>query len=255
MIKSFTYQLNQICPIQQPEVDESDYSEFSKKVRFLEILADVENSSVSVLDMNLKKYIFLRSKFIDRFDDQEGGIIHDDPSYYTSLIHHLDLPRVLDSYKKTFSYIMTLPSGERKDYKLILNFRQRDRFGKYLNIILQLVVLELDRNGNIWLVLILDDLLTDKISFSEVNYRLVNIKTGKLCQFNSEMDNIKRKILSDREIEVLELVSRGFVSKEIAHKLFVSVSTVNNHRQNILDKINAANTSEAVAYARNLGLL
>jgi DNA-binding CsgD family transcriptional regulator len=32
-------------------------------------------------------------------------------------------------------------------------------------------------------------------------------------------------------------------------------NTVNNHRQNILEKINAANTSEAVTYARNLGLL
>jgi DNA-binding NarL/FixJ family response regulator len=69
------------------------------------------------------------------------------------------------------------------------------------------------------------------------------------------MERRKKTILSSREIEVLGLVSRGFVSKEIANKLFVSVNTVNNHRQNILEKINAANTSEAVTYARNLGLL
>jgi len=51
------------------------------------------------------------------------------------------------------------------------------------------------------------------------------------------------------------LVSKGFVSKEIADKLFLSVNTINNHRQNILEKTNATNTSEAVSYARNLGLL
>lgn len=62
-------------------------------------------------------------------------------------------------------------------------------------------------------------------------------------------------ILSTREIEVLSLVSKGFVAKEIANKLFVSVSTINYHRQNILEKINAANTSEAVIFAKNLGLV
>jgi len=144
---------------------------------------------------------------------------------------------------------------ERRDYKLILNFRQRDKFGKYLNVILQLVVLELDKKGNIWLVLILDDLLPDKISFEGVNRRLINIKTGKICLFKNELEPNKKNILSTREIEVLGLVSKGFASKEIADKLFLSVNTVNNHRQNILEKVRASNTSEAVIYARNLGLL
>jgi len=61
--------------------------------------------------------------------------------------------------------------------------------------------------------------------------------------------------LSKREIEVLGLVSKGLASKEIADKLFLSVNTVNNHKQNILEKINASNTSQAVNYARNLGLI
>jgi DNA-binding CsgD family transcriptional regulator len=65
----------------------------------------------------------------------------------------------------------------------------------------------------------------------------------------------KSQDLSRREIEVLGLVSKGFASKEIADKLFLSVNTVNNHRQNILEKVRASNTSEAVSYARNLGLL
>jgi len=51
------------------------------------------------------------------------------------------------------------------------------------------------------------------------------------------------------------LVSKGFASKEIADKLFLSINTVNNHRQNILEKVGAVNTTEAVTYARNLGLL
>jgi DNA-binding CsgD family transcriptional regulator len=247
--------LDQIYSHQEFEVDKADYLEFEKKVFFLERLAEVENSSVLVLDLYRKKYIFLRSRHIEPFDNPL--IDHDpqDPFYYSQFIHPDDLPTVMDSYKKTFKFFLSLPLEERKDYKLILNFRQRDKYGKYLNLILQLVVLELDKKGNIWLSLILDDLLPDKVSFDGVNRRLVNIKNGRIYLFKNELESNKKTILSTREIEVLGLVSKGFVSKEIADRLFLSVNTVNNHRQNILEKVGASNTSEAVTYAKNLGLL
>jgi DNA-binding CsgD family transcriptional regulator len=247
--------LNQVYLYQNIEVDNADYLEFEKKVYFLERLSEVENSSVSVLDLYQKKYIFLRSRYLDPFDNPL--IDHDpqDPFYYGQFIHPDDLSIVMDSYNKSFKFFLNLPEEERKDYKLILNFRQRDKYGKYLNLILQLVVLELDKNGNIWLVLILDDLLPDKISFEGVNRRLIHIKTGKICLFKDELESNKKTILSTREVEVLGLVSKGFASKEIADKLFLSINTVNNHRQNILEKVGAVNTTEAVTYARNLGLL
>jgi DNA-binding CsgD family transcriptional regulator len=247
--------LDQIYSIQRPDVGDSDYEEFEKKMCFLERLAEVENSSVNVLDLNLKKYIFLGSKYLYRFENPSIEHNTNDPFYYTQFIHPDDQPLVFDSYRKTFNFILSLPVEERKDYKLILNFRQLDKNGRYLNLILQVVVLELDRKGNIWLILIIDDLLPEKITLSEVSRRLINIKTGKTCLFKNDLLKNNKTVLSTREIEVLDLVSKGFVSKEIADKLYVSVNTVNNHRQNILEKINAANTSEAVIYARNLGLL
>jgi DNA-binding CsgD family transcriptional regulator len=247
--------LDQIYLYQEFEVDNADYLEFEKKVYFLERLSEVENSSVSVLDLYQKKYIFLRSRYLEPFDNP--NIDHDpqDPFYYGQFIHPNDMSKVMDSYIKTFKFFLNLPKEERKDYKLILNFRQRDKHGKYLNIILQLVVLELDKKGNIWLILILDDLLPDKISFDGVNRRLIHLKSGKICLFKNELEPNKKNILSTREIEVLGLVSKGFASKEIADKLFLSINTVNNHRQNILEKVKAVNTTEAVTYARNLGLL
>jgi len=247
--------LDQIYSYQNFEVDDADYLEFEKKVYFLERLAEVENGSVIVLDLYQKKYIFMRSRYIEPFDNPL--IDHDpqDPFYYSQFIHPDDLPIVMDSYKKTFNFFLNQPAEERKNYKLIQNFRQRDKYGKYLNVILQLVVLELDRKGNIWLALILDDLLPDKISFEGVNRRVINIKSGKICLFQNELEPNKKTILSTREIEVLSLVSKGFASKEIADKLFLSINTVNNHRQNIIEKVRASNTSEAVNYARNLGLL
>ena len=45
------------------------------------------------------------------------------------------------------------------------------------------------------------------------------------------------------------------LSKKISNKLSVSIHTVNKHRQNIMQKMNANNIIEAMEYARKLGLL
>lgn len=51
------------------------------------------------------------------------------------------------------------------------------------------------------------------------------------------------------------MVSKGMLSKEISDKLFLSIHTVNKHRQNIMQKMNTNNVLEAIDYARKLGLL
>ncbi|MBN2085567.1 MAG: AAA family ATPase [Anaerolineales bacterium] len=61
--------------------------------------------------------------------------------------------------------------------------------------------------------------------------------------------------LSDRELEVLHLLARGMSNQEIARKLVITVGTVKSHVNHILEKLNARNRTEAVARARDLGLL
>ena len=48
---------------------------------------------------------------------------------------------------------------------------------------------------------------------------------------------------------------QGFLSKEIAYKLNLSIYTVNNHRKNILAKLNVDNAIEAINKAENFGIL
>lgn len=56
--------------------------------------------------------------------------------------------------------------------------------------------------------------------------------------------------LTERELEVLQLVLKGLSSKEISEKLFISLTTVNTHRQNILIKTGKKSTKELVAGIR-----
>jgi len=61
--------------------------------------------------------------------------------------------------------------------------------------------------------------------------------------------------LSDRELEVLRLLAAGKPNRQIAEELVVALSTVKKHVAHILDKLGAANRTEATARARELGLL
>lgn len=61
--------------------------------------------------------------------------------------------------------------------------------------------------------------------------------------------------LSARELEVLRLMAEGVGNKEIAKRLFVSVNTVRNHVQGILEKLEAHSKLEAVAVATRQGII
>jgi LuxR family maltose regulon positive regulatory protein len=61
--------------------------------------------------------------------------------------------------------------------------------------------------------------------------------------------------LSQRELEVLRLIAQGLSNREISERLFLAVITVKGHNRNIFRKLQVRRRTEAVARARELGLL
>lgn len=58
-----------------------------------------------------------------------------------------------------------------------------------------------------------------------------------------------RKSLTERETEVMALIVRGFINKEIADRLNISLTTVITHRKNIMDKLGLRSVSALTIYA------
>lgn len=61
--------------------------------------------------------------------------------------------------------------------------------------------------------------------------------------------------LSSRELEIVQLIAKGLVAKEISRKLNLSTHTVYTHRKNIMEKLKLRRPSELVLYAVNNGLI
>ncbi len=61
--------------------------------------------------------------------------------------------------------------------------------------------------------------------------------------------------LSERELEILRLIAQGLSNHEISERLFLALSTVKGHNLRIFEKLQVQRRTEAVARARELGLL
>lgn len=81
---------------------------------------------------------------------------------------------------------------------------------------------------------------------------------GSLIKFPAKEARITDpgyEALTSREQEVLRLLAEGLTTREIAEKLFISTKTVENHRGNVMKKLDLHSTVELIRYAAKLGLI
>jgi DNA-binding NarL/FixJ family response regulator len=94
------------------------------------------------------------------------------------------------------------------------------------------------------------------------NYFLDNAVSAQVVEILMHLPGKETRItdtqygaLTAREQEILRLLAEGLPTKEIAEKLFISPKTVENHRANIMNKLELHSTIELVRYAAKLGLI
>ncbi len=113
-------------------------------------------------------------------------------------------------------------------------------------------MIQKDKNGKAWMIMGVVDIAPDQTPMERIRRTVINRKTGEILPSAVVPANQQ---LTKREKEILLLIRQGFLSKEIAYKLNLSIYTVNNHRKNILAKLNADNVIEAINRAESSGIL
>lgn len=108
----------------------------------------------------------------------------------------------------------------------------------------------------------IDGYILKKDSHKELVNAIYAIKEGKVylsSDVNSMLmrglhSNDEQKLLTDREREILKLISKEYTNKKIAEELFISERTVETHRKNIFRKTGTHNLVGLIkfAYSNNL---
>jgi len=193
---------------------------------------------------NYKKWLNL--------DDQ----IPEGPEGFNRLMHPEDLAVAVESGIYFLKMAMNMENGRLYDFKLVNDYRIRKSDNTWIRVEEQHRILETDPYGNIWLALSIVDVSPDQDIDAPMRSRLLHQKTGEVHNFYSMNGKpFSLTILTAREKQVLDLLSKGYISKQIAASLNLSVHTVNTHRQNIIGKMGVTNIAEAIRNASKLGLL
>lgn len=252
-LKNYFTEFIALMDVQQFNSSELNYEVLRNHRIQLKQLSDVGNSSVFVFDLFKKEHVFssgLYEDFIDKTDRSAAGILN----FLDQTVHEADSIILIKRWITSLKLCYSAAPSERKNYKIINDYRIKNKKGDLVRVVDQHQVLELDSQGNIWLSLCLIDISPDQNRDQGVKSSIVNFKTGELIWEDMANEEVEQPVLSVREKEILSLIKEGFQSKEIAQKLFLSVHTVNTHRQRILEKLKVDNSIEAIKYASVLGM-
>ena len=129
--------------------------------------------------------------------------------------------------------------------------------GQPFHTMVQIFGLEFDETGIPTLCFIVDQDIEHLIKATDNYLGRLSFNSGEFVTTFSSKDPILKKqdIFSNREIDVLILLLKGYESKPIGEKLFISSNTVDNHRKNMIRKVDARDTTALIQISKQLGIL
>ena len=142
------------------------------------------------------------------------------------------------------NFLQNIKKEEKTHYQLVSSLKRHRPTGTKSTILHRMTYLDVRPNGKVWLTLCLYNLMPEINS----DY-IINTANGQVHLLDSYRYT---SIVSPREKEILQLIDKGLMSKEIADSLCISINTVNRHRQNILEKLNVDTSIEACRIAKKM---
>lgn len=238
----------QICSL------DVDYDFWNERRASIEEFSQMSHSCIFTVDVFKERYDFASDNFAHIFGYNPVWIktIRKQGDLLEERIHPDDRAQLIECQIEHGQFIYSLPPEERNDYQQVFQMRMLNARQQYVNVISRHQVIQKDKNGKAWIIMGVMDLAPDQTPAKRIKRTVINRKTGEILQ---PVVLLAEQQLTKREKEILTLIRQGFLSKEIAYKLNLSIYTVNNHRKNILAKLNAGNVIEAINKAESSGLL
>lgn len=216
----------------------------------------IENSVAVLSDMKANKSYIYKGNAANELGLTPSGLSEEINSIWEeeifSKIHPDDL---LDKHLlelQFFNMLKSMPVSERIHYQVKSRIRMLDQKGEYKFIKHRMFYVCSLPNGSLWLALCLYNFLDEEFPVEKPESIIVNSATGEIIKPDNQKSN---NILSAREKEILQLIRKGKMSKEIADLFKISINTVNRHRQNILEKLRVNNSLEACRIAELMHLI
>lgn len=202
----------------------------------------------------------LQNYCLDVVSDEITAVLGYDRSEFNiemllAIIHPDDRPHFLNFENKVLEFLSSLPIEKLMKYKVRHDFRVKTKDGRYVRLLHQAIIIQHDEKGQIMSALGFETDITHLKPEGKPTLSFIGLE-GEPSYINIDVENIfavSKEVLSKREKQILLLIMEGKLSKEIGQILHISKQTVDTHRNNMLAKCNAANTSELIVRAIRQG--
>lgn len=220
------------------------------------------NTYIYMHDYRSNQYVYISPSFcnflgVDYDEAQKDGF-----DSISSLIHSDDL-LILEQtlFKKITQFLASISDTEEEqnpNYRFSYNFRIRRKDGTYISMSIVSKIISFNKKGKILLdfglITPVNHILqTDKIILN-ISKSINDLDYNTLLQEEFNPEGNTGLNLTERELEIIQLLKKGMDSKEMANHLCLSQHTVRNHRRNILKKTNTNKVTELLSLINKMGL-
>lgn len=157
-----------------------------------------------------------------------------------SSIHPDDLEYCRECEYNSLQMSNNLYCNEQHRYSFQYTYRIKAQNGSYITIKQSYSTIEVDDDGHVVKRLVLHERVANYEIRTEDDFKIFDKSKNK------SITTFKKYKLSERELEIVGLIQKGYKSYEIADKLFLSKSTIDTHRKNILRKTNSSSLFEII---------
>ena len=239
------------------EIPDEDYAQAQVCVAMADALSRTTNHSIYLIDYNRRNFLYVSSNSLFLCGRTPEEVQRLDYSFYLEVVPPEEIQTLQAINEAGFRFYYAQPLEKRMDFIIEYDFHihASDRHTHLVHHKLTPVLLS--PQGDIWLALCVvslaptqtagDILITNRADGDRYVYSFAGRRWHKLPALT----------LSDRERDILQLSVKGLSNAEVGEALCIDVNTVTvkYHKKNIFEKLHAANITEAVGIAANLGLI
>lgn len=235
---------------QEFSITDNENIQLKKCQEIAQNFVDLENGIAVLSDLKFNKsYVYSGKLAVELNIFQKQNTQEIESIWEEELFAKLDSEDVLQKHLlelQFFQLIKTIPFEQHKDYCVVSRLRiDNNASQKALLHKMFYFTNSNDKNVELALCLYHFDFLNSSLHYGMI----INTANGSTIH---QTEDGNSAFLSIREKEILKMIQAGKRSKEIAELLFISINTVNRHRQNILEKMRVGNTTEACTMAAKL---
>lgn len=218
-----------------------------------------------LLDYSNKKYLYVEESCFELLGLSATYFLETGLEKYLSRWHPEDFSVISEHiFPKNISFLQTLPTEEYDAYIFSYNYRFKNQNDHYITVLQRCSYIPGGDSGfPAGMVGVIFDITHFKSDVSIVHTiekaivhegeRVNDLAFKKVYPL---IDQARSKMsFSTRELQILRLMESGLGSKQIAHRMGLSVHTVHNHRKNMLAKTACKSSAELIGYAVRHGFL